>query len=272
MVDDDEELRNFLQTELGESYRVTTYPDGKQALEGIVDTVPDLVISDVVMPVMDGFELLKRIKGSTATSHIPVILLTTRTEHQSRVMGLEQGADAYIDKPFNFEELEANIAGLIANRMRVKGKFSGMQEQEDAVRKIELKGNDAALMEKIMNAVNRRIDDSDFNVEALASEVGLSRVQLHRRMKELTGIPVGDFIRNLRLQQAARLLAAGDTTVSQVTYAVGFSNPTHFSTAFKKHFGVTPSEYIIKAANKREQDESGNNETKSNVDETIVET
>lgn len=272
VVDDDEEMRNFLQTELGESYRVTTYPDGKQALEGIVDTVPDLVISDVVMPVMDGFELLKRIKGSTVTSHIPVILLTTRTEHMSRVTGLEQGADAYIDKPFNFEELEASIAGLIANRMRLKGKFSGMQEQENTVRKIELKGNDAALMEKIMNVVNRRIDDSDFNVEALASEVGLSRVQLHRRMKELTGLPVGDFIRNLRLQQAAKLLAAGDTTVSQVTYAVGFSNPTHFSTAFKKHFGVTPSEYIIKAANRREQDESGDNETKSNVDETIAET
>ena len=272
VVDDDEEMRNFLQTELGESYRVTTYPDGKQALEGIVDTVPDLVISDVVMPVMDGFELLKRIKGSTTTSHIPVILLTTQTEHLSRVAGLEQGADAYIDKPFNFEELEANIAGLIANRMRMKGKFSGMQEQENTVRKIELKGNDAALMEKIMNVVNRRIDDSDFNVEALASEVGLSRVQLHRRMKELTGLPVGDFIRNLRLQQAAKLLAAGDTTVSQVTYAVGFSNPTHFSTAFKKHFGVTPSEYIIKAANRREQDESGYDETKSNVDETIAET
>jgi AraC-like DNA-binding protein len=121
-----------------------------------------------------------------------------------------------------------------------------VQEQEGTVRQIELKGNDAALMEKIMKVINARIDDSNFNVEALAEEVGLSRVQLHRRVKELTGITVGEFIRNLRLQQAAKLLAAGDTTVAQVTYAVGIANPTHFSSAFKKHFGVTPSEYIAK--------------------------
>ncbi|MBO6144003.1 MAG: response regulator [Prevotella sp.] len=264
VVDDDEEMRVFLQTELGESYHVQTYPDGQKALEGIVDTVPDLVVSDVVMPRMDGFELLKRLKASTTTSHIPVILLTSKNEHQSRVEGLESGADAYVDKPFNLEELEAQISGLIANRLRMKGKFTGVQEQENTVRQVELKGNDAALMERIMKAVNERLDDDTFNVEALADEVGLSRVQLHRRMKELTGITVGEFIRNLRLQQAAKLLASGDVTVSQVTYAVGFSTPTHFATAFKKHYGVTPSEYISKANGKREQ-----NETKTNEDETI---
>jgi ligand-binding sensor domain-containing protein/DNA-binding response OmpR family regulator/two-component sensor histidine kinase len=246
VVDDDEEIRTFLQTELGEIYHVQLYSDGQKALEGIIDTVPDLVVSDIVMPKMDGFELLKRLKNNTKTSHIPVILLTTNTGHESRIEGLDQGADAYIDKPFNMEELEVRIAGLIANRIRVKGKFSGVQEQEGTVRQIELKGNDAALMEKIMKVINARIDDSNFNVEALAEEVGLSRVQLHRRVKELTGITVGEFIRNLRLQQAAKLLAAGDTTVAQVTYAVGIANPTHFSSAFKKHFGVTPSEYIAK--------------------------
>lgn len=253
IVDDDEEIRTFLQTELSESYHIHAYPDGQKGLEGIVDTVPDLVISDVVMPQMDGFELLKRLKGSTKTSHIPVILLTTKTEHQSRVEGLEEGADAYVDKPFNLEELEARIASLIANRLRMKGKYSGVQEQNDTVKKVELKGNDAALMEKIMKAINEQLDDSDFNVEALADEVGLSRVQLHRRMKEMTGITVGEFIRNLRLQQAARLLEQGDTTVAQVTYAVGFANPTHFTAAFKKHFGTTPSDYMAKAAHKREQ-------------------
>lgn len=251
VVDDDEEIRDFLYTELSETYHVHTYPDGYKALEGIVDMVPDLVISDVVMPQMDGFELLKRLKSSTKTSHIPVILLTTKTEHQSRVEGLEQGADAYVDKPFNLEELEVRISSLIANRLRMKGKFTGMQEQEDTLRKVELKGNDAQLMEKIMKAINSRLDDSDFNVEALADEVGLSRVQLHRRMKELTGITVGEFIRNLRLQQAAKLLEAGDTTIAQVTYAVGFANPTHFASAFKKHFGVTPSEYMAKASGKQ---------------------
>lgn len=246
VVDDDEDIRQFLQTELSDSYHVHTYADGQKALEGISDLVPDLVISDVVMPVMDGFELLKRIKGSTTTSHIPVILLTTKTDHLSRVVGLDQGADAYVDKPFNLEELEARIGSLIANRIRIRGKFTGVQEQEENVRKIELKGNDAALMEKIMKAVNDRFDDDTFNVEALADDIGMSRAQLHRRMKELTGITVSEFIRNLRLQQAAKLLAAGDTSVAQVTYAVGFSNPNHFTTAFKRHFGVTPSEYMAK--------------------------
>ena len=253
VVDDDAELCEFLQTELGETYHVHTYADGRQALEGIAELLPDLVVTDVVMPQMDGIELMKRLKSSTKTSHIPIILLTTKTEHQARISGLEQGADAYIDKPFNLEELEARIAGLIANRIRLRGKFSGIQEQEDTVRKVELKGNDAALMEKIMKAVNERLDDSDFNVEALAATVGLSRVQLHRRMKEMTGITVGEFIRNLRLQQAAKLLEKGDTTVSQVTYAVGFATPTHFTAAFKKHFGVTPSDYMAKAQARRKQ-------------------
>ena len=246
VVDDDEEIRTFLQTELGESYRIRTYADGKSALEGIVDSVPDLVVSDVVMPGVDGVELLKRLKSSTTTSHIPVILLTSKAEHQSRIEGLSSGADAYVQKPFNLEELEVCISSLIANRIRMKGKFSGVQEQQETVRQIEMKGNDAILMEKIMKAVNDRLDDDTFNVEALAEEVGLSRVQLHRRVKELTGITVGEFIRNIRLKQAAKLLAKGDITVAQVTYAVGFANPTHFSAAFKKHYGVTPSEYIQK--------------------------
>ncbi|MCR5711542.1 MAG: response regulator [Prevotella sp.] len=246
VVDDDQEIRNFLQTELGESYHVTTYSAGKTALEGIIDEVPDLVISDVVMPEMDGIELLKRLKGNTQTSHIPVILLTTKTEHAARIEGLTEGADAYVDKPFNMEELETRIAGLIANRIKVRSKFTVLQEQEDTVRKIELKGNDAELMERIMKAINENISDSDFNVEALADIVGLSRVQLHRRMKELTGITVGEFIRNLRLQQAAKLFESGDVNVSQVTYAVGFANPNNFTAAFKRHFGVTPTAYIAK--------------------------
>ncbi|MBQ7413895.1 MAG: response regulator [Prevotella sp.] len=252
VVDDDQEIRNFLKTELGESYHVTTYPDGNKALEGIIDEVPDLVISDVVMPEMDGIELLKRLKGNTQTSHIPVILLTTKTEHAARIEGLTEGADAYVDKPFNLEELETRIAGLIANRIKVRSKFTGLQGQEDTVRKIELKGNDAELMERIMKAVNENLDDSDFNVEALADTVGLSRVQLHRRMKELTGITVGEFIRNLRLQQAAKLFESGDVNVSQVTYAVGFSNPNNFTAAFKRHFGVTPTAYIAKHQGKKD--------------------
>lgn len=244
IVDDDEEICTFLKTELGETYTIEIYHNGKEALAGIVETIPDLIISDIVMPEMDGLALLKRIKASTKLNHIPVILLTTKNEHISLIKGLEEGADAYMDKPFNLEELDARIAGLIANRLRVKGKFSGAQEQVDTVRQIELKGINEELMQRIMKVVNERIDDSDFNVEALSDAIGVSRSQLHRRVKDITGISVGEFIRNLRLQQAAHLLEKGDTSIAQVTYATGFTNPTHFSTAFKKYYGVSPSEYM----------------------------
>lgn len=250
IVDDDEEMLQFLAHELGEIYQVTTYTNGQSALEGITSDVPDLVVSDVIMPQMDGFEMLKRLKQNTRTSHVPIILLTSKNEQMARISGLEQGADAYIAKPFNASELEASIKGLISNRNLLKGKYSGMQEQKEAIKKVEMKGADEELMERIMRVVNSRLEDSSFNVEVLATEVGLSRVQLHRRMKEMTGISVGDFIRNLRLQQAARLLEKGDVSVSQVTWAIGMSNPTHFAHAFKNLFGVTPHEYMEKHKSK----------------------
>lgn len=246
VVDDDEGIRGFLKSKLENEYRVDVYENGLEALEAITDTLPDLVVSDVMMPQLDGFTLLRRLKNNTRTSHIPVVLLTTKIEHQSHLEGLDYGADAYFDKPFNLEELRASIASLIENRNRVKGKFSGMQEQKDTVRQIELKGNDAQLMEKVMKIVNERLSDSNFTVEELADAVGLSRVQLHRRVKDITGIAIGEFVRNLRMQQAAKLLEQGDVTVAQVTYAVGMVNPNNFAVAFKKYFGVTPSEYMAK--------------------------
>lgn len=257
VVDDDEGIRNFLKSRLDIEYRVDTCDNGLDALELISDTLPDLVVSDVMMPKLDGFTLLRRLKNNTRTSHIPVVLLTTKVEHQSHIEGLDYGADAYFDKPFNFEELRAAIASLIENRNRIRGKFSGVQEQKKTLKQIELKGNDALLMEKVMKTVNERLADSSFTVEELAEAVGLSRVQLHRRVKDMTGIAVGEFIRNLRMQQAAALLEKGDVTVSQVTYAVGMVNPNNFAVAFKKYFGVTPSEYMAKYA--------GNDSVKENV-------
>lgn len=251
VVDDDEEIRNFLMTELSESYNVHLFSNGQEALEGIVDLQPDIVVSDVKMPVMDGFTLLRRLKSNTKTSHIPVILLTSKSDHGSHLEGIGKGADAYVDKPFSLELFEVRIAALIANRLLIKGKFSGAQEQEESIKQIELAGNNKRLLDKISATVSDRLSDEEFNVEALADAVGLSRAQLHRKVKELTGLTVGEFIRNQRLQQAARLLAQGDTTVSQVTYAVGLTNPTHFATAFKKYFGVTPSAYMDKHSGKQ---------------------
>ena len=245
IVDDDEEIRNYLKTELHQFYHIKVCDNGNNALKLIKRERPDLVISDIVMPEMDGYELLHRIKTSTDTSYIPVILLTSKADINDKISGLKKGADAYLEKPFDIEELMARISGLISNRRLVKGYFSGAQEQKDRVEKVVMKDVDDELMESIMEVLNANVDNPELNVEMLSDKVGISRAQLHRRMKDITGIACGEFIRNFRLKHAAELLSAGGNIyVAQVAYACGFSNPTHFSTTFKKYYGMSPSEYI----------------------------
>jgi len=203
----------------------------------------DLVVSDVMMPEMDGITLLRSIKSNPNISHIPVILLTSQSEVQYRLEGLKKGADAYLAKPFSMEELHVLINNLVGNVRRLRGKFTGAQSQENRVEQVKVKGNNDALMDRIMKSVNANMSNPDFDVEMLTQDVGISRAQLHRKMKEITGIPTSEFIRNLRLEQAARLIREKKVNITQVAYSVGFNNQTHFSTVFKKHFGMTPTEY-----------------------------
>ena len=208
----------------------------------------EAVVSDVMMPQMDGFTMLRMIKTNINISDVPVIMLTSMADVANRLQGLERGADAFLAKPFNMEELHKNIDNLIAGRQRLKGKYSGAQLQSDRVEVPEIKGNDELLMERIMKAVNKNLSNSDFNVDMLTQEVGISRAQLHRKMKEMTGISTSEFIRNIRLEQAARLLKEQKVNITQVAYSVGFSNLAHFSTIFRKHFGLSPSEYVEREA------------------------
>ena len=247
VIDDDEELRNYLKENLSVYYHVDTAMDGTEGWKKAITQQPDLIVSDVVMPGMDGIQLLKELKKNINTNHIPVILLTSQTEFANRIEGLSQGADGYLGKPFDMDELIVLAGNLIANRVRLKGKYSGNQTQEEKVVSIELQGNDNALMERIMKVVNANLNNPEFSVEMLAQEVGLSRTHLHRKMKEMTGLTTSDFIRNLRLRQAADLLKSGQSTVTQIAYAVGFSNQAHFSSAFKKVYGMTPKEYMESA-------------------------
>ncbi len=243
IADDDAEIAGYIRNELGNWYRFDAAPNGKEALKALLTGNYDLVISDVLMPEMDGITLLKKIKGNPNISDIPVIMLTSKTEVSDRLEGLKRGADAYLSKPFNMDELHILIDNLIDNVRRLRGKFSGAQNQEEKVVKVEVKSNNDNLMDRIMKCINENLSDPDFNVEKLTEQVGISRAQLHRKMKEITGISTGDFIRNLRLEQAARLIAENKINVTQVAYAVGFNNQTHFSTVFKKHYGMTPTEY-----------------------------
>ena len=247
IVDDDEEIGQYISSELGRYYRFTICSNGREGLRELLASVDtgryDLVISDVMMPEMDGFTMLRMIKTNLNISHIPVIMLTSKADVGNRLEGLEHGADAFLAKPFDLEELHMHIDNLLKSRQRLKGKYSGAQQQADKVEQPEVKGNDELLMERIMKSVNKNLSDSDFSVEMLTQEVGISRAQLHRKMKEMTGISTSEFLRNIRLEQAARLLKEQKINVTQVAYTVGFSNLAHFSTIFRKHFGVAPSEY-----------------------------
>ena len=244
IVDDDSEIAQYIKTELSDWYRFEHACNGKEGLKMLLTSKYDLVISDVMMPEMDGITMLKNIKSNSNISDIPVILLTSKSEVEHRLEGLRRGADAFLAKPFDMEELHILIDNLVSNVRRLKGKFSGAQDQTGKVEKVEVPGNNDLLMERIMKCVNRNLSNPDFNVEKLTVDVGISRAQLHRKMKEITGISAGEFIRNLRMEQAARLIGKGNVNITQVAYAVGFSNQTHFSTAFKKHYGMTPKEYF----------------------------
>lgn len=245
-VDDDAELCTFIKKELSHYFHIDYCYNGREAIRSLMNTEYHLVISDVMMPEMDGFSLLRLIKKNPELNHIPVILLTSKTDIANRMEGLEQGADAFMAKPFNVQELHVMINSLISNVLRLKGKFSGTQQQNGRLETKNMKGNDEVLMDNVMKAISKNIDNNDFGVEDLAKEVGLSRTHLQRKMKEVTGLNVAEFIRNIRLEQAARLLMEQKINVSQVAYSVGFSNLAHFSTVFKKHFGMTPTEYIAK--------------------------
>ena len=248
IVDDDEEIGNYISQELGNYYHITPVTSGRDAMRLLLGAQPDrqfdLVVSDVMMPEMDGFTLLRMIKTNMNINHVPVVMLTSKADVANRLEGLEKGADAFLAKPFDMDELHMVINNLISKNQRLKGKFSGIQQQKDKVEEKQVKGNDELLMERVMKVVNSHLNDSDFSVDVLTKEVGISRAQLHRKMKEITGLPVSEFIRNIRLEQAVRLLEEQKINVTQVAYSVGFSNLAHFSTVFRKQFGVSPTEYL----------------------------
>lgn len=246
LVDDDIEICRYLKSELSDWYRFVICNNGKEALKQLLSGDFDLVVSDVVMPEMDGITLLRNIKGNANISHVPVIMLTSKSEISDRLEGIKLGADAYLAKPFSLEELHFTIDNLIDNVRRLKGKFTGALKQDDKVEKVEVKGYDEELMERIMKVVNENLSDSDFNVEKMCDEVGVSRTQLHRKLKEMTGVPTSEFLRNIRLNEAARLIREHKINITQVSYMVGFANNSHFSTAFKKYFGMSPTEYAAR--------------------------
>jgi DNA-binding response OmpR family regulator len=252
IVEDDEEIRKYLCSELSAEWHISSCFNGKEALSMILEKAPDLVVSDIMMPEMDGMTLCRKIKQNININHIPVILLTAKTREEDNIEGLSIGADSYITKPFNVAILKKTIANLIKNRETLKNSFSGMQYQEEKMSKIQVTSPDERLLERVMKVINKNIGDTEFSVESLAEEVGISRVHLHRKLKELTNQTTRDFIRNIRLQEAASIIKGKNQNITEVSRAVGFVNVTYFSTAFKELYGMTPSKYAEKYSDKKE--------------------
>lgn len=245
LVDDDEELTHYVAIEMGDEYRVSVAGNGREALKKLL-MMPDhydIVVSDISMPEMDGITLLERIKENPHLSALPVILLSSKSAVDDRVTGLRHGADAYLSKPFNMEELRLTIDNLVNTLRRVRGKAVTEPHIEKMIGQEEVKGNNEVLMERIVNCIHEHLSDPDYNVETLADEIGLSRAQLHRKMKEMTGIATGKFIRDMRMKEAVHLLELGTINISQIAYRVGFNDQNHFSQVFKRYYGVSPKEY-----------------------------
>lgn len=241
LVEDHAELREYLRQQLADRYRVVGATQGEEGLQVACATVPDVVISDVMMPVMDGMTLTRRLKADERTSHIPVILLTAKDDVGSRTEGFEGGAEQYLAKPFATEELLARLQSLLTQRSRLQKKYSRevlLQPSATPVRDRE-----AEFLEKLIAVVDEHLADETFGVEVLQQEIGMSRMQLHRKLKALTDQSASDFIRTIRLQRAADLLRQPGTPVAEAAYASGFSHLSYFSKCFKEQFGVLPSEF-----------------------------
>lgn len=243
VVDDDKEMRDYIRLHFEKNYKVDVAVDGAEAFRVINEKKYDLVISDVKMPNMDGYTLLRNIKKNVETNHIPVIILSSKNDVSDRVEGWDRGADGYMGKPFNIEELDILASSLIHNRMSLKGKFSGSQNIGDKIATPEVKGYNEKLMEKVVKIVNDHLDDPELNVEMLGREIGISRAHLHRKLKDIIGMTPSDFIRNVRLKRAVELLKKADVEITTVAYTVGFTSQPHFSTAFKRYTGYSPTEY-----------------------------
>ena len=249
VVEDEEDIQEYLKSQLSDDFKVRTYPNGKVALSEILKNKPDLIISDVMMPEMDGNTLCTKLKTNINTNDVPVILLTAKSREEDQLEGLETGADAYILKPFNMDILRRTIINLLTIRRTLRNKFSGNESQEHKVEQKEMQTPDDNLMRRVMDVINENLGDSDLSVDSIAQKVGISRVHLHRKMKELTNQTPHSFIRNIRLQQAAKLLKEGKQSITEVMYTCGFSNAASFSTMFKNLYGCSPREYMNNAQN-----------------------
>lgn len=241
IVEDNEDMGSFLINSFNQNYNVIYKKDGLEGWESAIKEIPDLIISDVMMPNMDGFTLCQKLKTDERTSHIPVILLTAKAEDKDKYIGLETGADDYVTKPFNLNHLQKRVENLLHNRSILQTRY-----QQEIILKptdVQITSYEENLINKIQDIIDANIRNSSFTIEDFAIEISMSRMQLHRKLKALTGLSASEFLRSQRLKLAIDLLQNNTIPISQVGYEVGFSNPSYFSKCFKETYDCTPTDF-----------------------------
>nr|WP_294897926.1 two-component regulator propeller domain-containing protein [uncultured Pedobacter sp.] len=241
IVEDNTEVREFIADSLKEHYHLIECANGKLALDCVEEQLPDLIVSDVMMPEVDGLELCAKIKSNDATSHIPFILLTAKASENNQLSGLNIGADVYISKPFSLQILKANIRNLLRAQAVLREKFS--QRMVFAPTNAKITTPEEKFLNKLMSIINEKIEDSYFDVNELVNEIGMSRAVLYKKVQTLTSYSVADLIKQMRLKKAAHLLKTTSFNVTEITYMVGFNHRKYFSKEFKKQYNMSPSEF-----------------------------
>lgn len=251
LVDDNNDLRQFISQNIPPGYSMAQATDGKDGHQKALSLMPDIVISDVAMPVMNGLELCRKLKENTDTCHIPVILLTAKADESDMIEGLNAGADDFISKPFNLQILLLRVKKLIENREMLREKLS--RKLYIAPSDISVDSIDEEFLRKAMKIVEENIDNEDLSVDFLVKEMHLGRTMFYNKIKTLTGLTVNHFIQTMRLKRAAQFLKTRKYTISEISYMVGFKNPKYFSSCFRDYFGNTPSDYIAECNKSNEQ-------------------
>jgi DNA-binding response OmpR family regulator len=241
IIDDSQDIRHHIRDTLSGDFLVKEAKNGKEGMEKAIAIVPDLIITDLMMPEMDGVELCRNLRNDERVNHIPVIMLTAKAEIEDKIQGLETGADDYLTKPFNSKELIIRTKNLIDRRNKLREKYAHQIFSDTVTSKVQ--SADEKFLEQVRKVIEKNISDCNFDVNSFYPEMGMSRMQLFRKLKALLNQTPNELIRNLRLQRAAQLIKQNFGNVAEVTYEVGFNNLSYFAKCFREKYGLLPSDY-----------------------------